>query len=84
MSLENQPMKKQIETLDHLNDLAWDISTAMKIVNVHKEDIVKFALEPTYVKIRKKHLDEALQNLEDLQNKYDLALAYLNNLRKNN
>lgn len=82
MSLENQPMKKQIETLDHLNDLAWEISTAMKIVQIHKDDVIKYALEPDYVKIRKKHLEESEKELEDLQNKYDLALAYLNNLKK--
>ena len=86
MSLENtlktNPMEKQIETLDHLNDLAWEISTAMKIVQVHKDDIVKYALEPDYVKIRVKGLEEAEKELEDLQNKYDLALAYLNNLNK--
>jgi len=80
--LENQPMKKQIEALDHLNDLAWEISTAMKIVQIHKDDVVKYALEPNYVKIRVKGLQEAEKELEDLQNKYDLALAYLNNLNK--
>jgi hypothetical protein len=82
MNLENQPMKKQIEALDHLNDLAWEISTAMKIVQIHKDDVIKYALEPNYVKIRVKGLEEAEKELEDLQNKYDLALAYLNNLNK--
>jgi len=82
MNLENQPMKKQIEALDHLSDLAWEISTAMKIVQIHKDDVVKYALEPNYVKIRVKGLQEAEKELEDLQNKYDLALAYLNNLNK--
>ena len=43
MSLENKPMKKQIETLDHLNDLAWEISTAMKIVQIHKDDVIYLA-----------------------------------------
>jgi len=79
-SFSENPEGKRLATLDMLTDLTWEISTAKKIINATKEDIINYSDGTTehYVKIRKEHLRESEAELKKLQESFDEALQILN------
>ena len=79
-SFSENPEAKRLATLDILTDLTWEISTAKRIINATKEDIVRYSDGTTehYVKIRKEHLVEREAELKKLQKSFNEALEILN------
>jgi len=74
------PEAKRLAVLDILTDLAWEMSTAKKLIAMIKEDIVNYsdATFEYYVKIRKEALIEKEAELNRLQESFNEALQILN------
>jgi len=74
------PEAKRLAVLDILTDLAWEMSTAKKLIAMIKEDIVNYsdATFEYYVKIRKEELIEREAELKKLQESFNEALQILN------
>jgi len=74
------PEAKRLAVLDILTDLAWEMSTAKKLIAMIKEDIVNYsdATFEYYVKIRKEELIEKEAELNRLQESFNEALQILN------
>ena len=74
------PEAKRLAVLDILTDLAWEMSTAKKLIAMIKEDIVNYsdATFEYYVKIRKEELIEKEAELKKLQESFNEALQILN------
>ena len=74
------PEAKRLAVLDILTDLAWEMSTAKKLIAMIKEDIVNYsdATFEYYIKIRKEELIEREAELKKLQESFNEALQILN------
>ena len=79
-SFAENPEAKRLAVLDILTDLAWEMSTAKKIIAMIEEDIVNYsdATFEYYVKIRKEELIEKEAELNRLQESFNEALQILN------
>ena len=79
-SFAENPEAKRLAVLDILTDLAWEMSTAKKLIAMIKEDIVNYsdATFEYYVKIRKEELIEREEELKKLQESFNEALQILN------
>jgi len=79
-SFAENPEAKRLAVLDILTDLAWEMSTAKKIIAMIEEDIVNYsdATFEYYVKIRKDELVKKESELKRLQESFDEALQILN------
>lgn len=73
------PEGKRLATLDMLTDIAWEMSTAKKLIAMTEEDIVNWSDKgfEHYVKIRKHELVNKEAELKRLQESFDDALSIL-------
>lgn len=78
---EKNFMAKQLSALEFLSDIAWDMNTAKRLIEIAKDDIAKYMTAGYHSEVvnqRRRALIEHEQNLKELQEKYNQLLTFLN------